>query len=167
MKILDKILQNFTYTIYTQYESKDFLLTKSILNFFCHGNQNQNLKIMENYHKNDFLVIIFNTFQPPIVAIQSFPPLRDKKLTGVVTFSVRRVPFSALKYHAQLVQPTPYLKTSKKFQKKKKKKKKKKSNRKVQAVHNHRSPSLTPQEEEETDKSKQAQIEQTYEKHHD
>ena len=39
MKILYKILQNLTYNIYTQYESKDFLLTKLILNFCCHGNQ--------------------------------------------------------------------------------------------------------------------------------
>ena len=40
MKIGYKILQNFTYNIHTQYDSKDFLLTKLILNF-CHGNQNK------------------------------------------------------------------------------------------------------------------------------
>ena len=37
-------------------------MTKLILNFCCHGNQNT-LNIMENYHKKDFLVILFNTFQ--------------------------------------------------------------------------------------------------------
>ena len=50
MKILYKFLQNLTYIIYTQYEAKDFLLTKLILNFCCHGNQKK-LNTMENYHK--------------------------------------------------------------------------------------------------------------------
>ena len=64
MKILYTILQNLTYNIYTQYESKDFLLTKLILSFCCHGNQKKHkINIMENYHKNDFLVILFDTFQ--------------------------------------------------------------------------------------------------------
>ena len=39
-----------TYNIYTQYESKDFLLTKLILSFCCHGNRKK-INIMENYHK--------------------------------------------------------------------------------------------------------------------
>ena len=51
MKILYKILQNLTYNIHAQYESKDFLLTKLTLNFCCHGNQTKKLNIMENYHK--------------------------------------------------------------------------------------------------------------------
>ena len=37
--IIYTILQNLTYNIYTQYESKDFLLTKLILSFCCHGNR--------------------------------------------------------------------------------------------------------------------------------
>ena len=50
--------------------------------------------------------------------------------------------------------------------KKKKKKKKKKDKRKVQGVPQSQTAALLrPQEDEETDKSKQAQIEQTYEKH--
>ena len=48
----------------------------------------------------------------------------------------------------------------------KKKKKKKKGKRKVQGVPQSQTAALPrPQEEEETDKSKKAQIEQTYEKH--
>ena len=44
--------------------------------------------------------------------------------------------------------------------------KKKKGKRKVQGVPQSQTAALPrPQEEEETDKSKQAQIEQTYEKH--
>ena len=50
MKILYTILQTLTYNIYTEYESKYFLLTKLILNFCCHGSQKK-LYIMENYHK--------------------------------------------------------------------------------------------------------------------
>ena len=68
MKILFTILQNLTFNIYTQYESKDFLLTKLILSFCCHGNppppkKKNKINIMENYHKKDFLVILFDTFQ--------------------------------------------------------------------------------------------------------
>ena len=45
---------------------------------------------------------------------------------------------------------------------------KKKGKRKVQGVPQSQTPALPrPQEEEETDKSKQAQIEQTYKKHYD
>ena len=50
--------------------------------------------------------------------------------------------------------------------KKKKKKKKKKTKRKVQGVQQSQTAAVpNHQEEEETDKSNQAQIEQTYEKH--
>ena len=58
------------YNIHTQYESKDFLLTKLVLNFCCQGNQ-KTLNITENYHKKDFLVILFNTFQKNLT--KTFP----------------------------------------------------------------------------------------------
>ena len=58
--------------------------------------------------------------------------------------------------------------TSEISKKKKKKKKKKKGKRKVQGVPQSQTSALPRhQEEEEIDKTKQAQIEQTYEKHYD
>ena len=48
MKILYTILQYLTYNIYTQYESKDFLLTKLILSFCCHGNKKKKKKKKKN-----------------------------------------------------------------------------------------------------------------------